>query len=51
MVFCNHDVNKKQKVKIGWTGRLRQLMPDGSSRTVKNSSVTLDPGSYAIFTY
>lgn len=51
VVFCNHDVNKKQKVKIGWTGRLRQLMPDGSSRTVKNSSVTLDPGSYAIFTY
>lgn len=51
IVFCNHDVNKKQKVKIGWTGRLRQMMPDGSSRTVKNSSVTLDPGSYAIFTY
>lgn len=51
VVFCNHDINKKQKVKIGWTGRLRQMMPDGSSRTIKNSSLTLDPGSYAIFTY
>lgn len=51
IVMCNHDVNRKQKVRLEWKGILRRVMPDGSSHKFTKRSVTLDPGSYAVFTY
>ena len=57
IVLCNHDVNDFQKVRIRWKGTLLRLEESRtepgktSMNTQKSHTVTLAPGSYAVFTY
>lgn len=51
VVMVNHDVFNKQRVRLGYKGKVFLIGSDGQGRLYRKSSITLDPGGYAIFSY